>query len=419
MPVTVVVGAQWGDEGKGKIIDFLAEGFEAGCRFNGGCNAGHTVVAKGEKYALHHIPSTIIHGKKSILGNGMVIDPEVLVEELEGLEKRGIGISAENFFISGKAHVLLPYHKKLDSIMGKGIGTTGRGIGPAYADKAAREGIRVEDLGNPQMLEERLSSILQEKNRQLESHGEQLVSLGEIIEACSQCWEKTGMYVCDTTLLINEMLKNKKNILAEGAQGAMLDLDHGTYPFVTSSNTTAGAACTGLGIPPTVIKEITGVAKAYTTRVGEGPFPTEDAEFGKMVRERGNEYGTTTGRPRRIGWPDWELLKHSAMINGMTSLAVTKIDVLGGMEIRVAVGYGKDGNPVYSKKTYKIENVSKEECKRIVSKGFAALPQGMKGFLLDMAGFTGVPISIVSLGAEREMTITNDVMKETAKVLKK
>lgn len=418
MPVTVIVGAQWGDEGKGKIIDFLAQkNFTAGCRFNGGCNAGHTVVAGSERYALHHLPSTIILRKKSVLGNGMVIDPEVLIGEMDGLEKRGIALGPDILSISAKAHVILPYHKAIDKARGKGIGTTGRGIGPAYTDKASREGIRMEDLGNPRVLKEKLYAILPEKNRVLRAQGEREIPAEELLDMCGKYWKRLGRHICDTTLMANKMIRKGDSILAEGAQATMLDIDHGTYPFVTSSNTTAGAACTGLGIPPTAITEIIGVAKAYTTRVGGGPFPTEDEEFGKSIRDRGNEYGTTTGRPRRIGWPDWKMLKYSAMINGLTGMAVTKIDVLGGMEMKVATGYDKDGGPVYSKKTYRIENLSEGESKSIVSKGFQALPGGMKEFLLDLAVFTCVPISIVSLGPERELTVTKGAAEETGKAI--
>jgi adenylosuccinate synthase len=341
VPATVIVGAQWGDEGKGKIVDLLAQSSEFVCRYQGGPNAGHTIVSGGETFKLHHVPSGILYkGKISVIGAGCVVDPRLLVEELEGLEARGI--STEGLRLSGNAHLIMPWHVAIDSAsehrLGRlQIGTTRRGIGPAYADKAARLGIRVQDILDPKILRQKFETALAEKNRLLDEPLE-LADLADRMEACAA---RLRPYVADTSLLVERALKAGQKVLLEGAQGTLLDLDHGTYPFVTSSNPVAGAAATGIGIGPTRIESVIGVAKAYVTRVGEGPFPTEiEGPDQARVRELGEEYGTTTGRERRCGWLDLVGLRFAARVNGMTSLALTKLDVLSTFaEIPVCVRY--------------------------------------------------------------------------------
>ena len=341
MPATVIVGAQWGDEGKGKIVDLLAQSSEFVCRYQGGPNAGHTIVRDGETFKLHHIPSGILYeGKISVIGAGCVVDPRLLVEEIDGLEARGI--STEGLRLSGNAHLIMPWHVAIDSASERRlgrlqIGTTRRGIGPAYADKAARLGIRVQDILDPKILRQKFETALAEKNLLLD---EPLES-GDLADRMETCAARLRPHVADTSLLVERALKAGQKVLLEGAQGTLLDLDHGTYPFVTSSNPIAGAAATGIGIGPTRIESVIGVAKAYVTRVGEGPFPTEiEGPDQARVRELGEEYGTTTGRERRCGWLDLVGLRFAARVNGMTSLALTKLDVLSTFaEIPVCVRY--------------------------------------------------------------------------------
>jgi adenylosuccinate synthase len=341
MPATVIVGAQWGDEGKGKIVDLLAQSSDIVCRYQGGPNAGHTIVRDGETFKLHHVPSGILYGGKvCVMGAGCVVDPGLLVDELDGLEARGI--STDGLRISGNAHLIMPWHVALDSAserrLGKlQIGTTRRGIGPAYSDKAARLGIRVQDVLDPKILRVKIETALAEKNRLLE---EQLDS-ATVCERTEEHAVRLRPYVADTSLLVDQALRRSERVLLEGAQGTLLDLDHGTYPFVTSSNPTAGAAATGIGIGPTRIDGVIGVAKAYVTRVGEGPFPTEiEGPDQARVRELGEEYGTTTGRERRCGWLDLVALRFAARVNGLTELALTKLDVLSEFaEIPVCVRY--------------------------------------------------------------------------------
>jgi adenylosuccinate synthase len=341
VPATVIVGAQWGDEGKGKIVDLLAQSSELVCRYQGGPNAGHTIVSGGETFKLHHVPSGILYeGKISVIGAGCVVDPQLLVEEIDALEARGI--STEGLRLSGNAHLIMPWHVASDSASERRlgrlqIGTTRRGIGPAYSDKAARLGIRVQDVLDPKILRQKFETALAEKNRLLDEP----LEAGDLADRMEECAARLRPYIADTSLLVERALKAGQKVLLEGAQGTLLDLDHGTYPFVTSSNPVAGAAATGIGIGPTRIESVIGVAKAYVTRVGEGPFPTEiEGPDQARVRELGEEYGTTTGRERRCGWLDLVGLRFAARVNGMTSLALTKLDVLSAFaEIPVCVRY--------------------------------------------------------------------------------
>ncbi|MBI4686243.1 MAG: adenylosuccinate synthase [Nitrospirae bacterium] len=346
----VVVGAQWGDEGKGKIVDLLTEGVDVVARYQGGHNAGHTVVINNEKFVLHLIPSGILHkGKPCIIGNGVVIDPKALIDEIEGLKKRGIH-AGKNLLISENAHVIMPYHVALDQkseqLKGsKKIGTTGRGIGPAYVDKMARAGIRIGDLLDSKTFKDKLKANLEEVNYLLKNkYRLNTISAEKIYSEYMRHAKYLSPFIADTGVLINNLMDKGKKVLFEGAQGTLLDVDHGTYPFVTSSSASVGGVCTGLGVAPTRIDGVLGIMKAYTTRVGEGPFPTElKDKFGEMLRERGGEYGATTGRPRRCGWLDAVALRHAIRINGFTGVALTKLDVLDGVEkIKVSVSY-KDG----------------------------------------------------------------------------
>jgi len=340
------VGAQWGDEGKGKIVDLLAESSDVVCRYQGGPNAGHTIVRDGETFKLHHVPSGILYGGKvCVVGAGCVVGPELLVRELDELEARGI--TTAGLRISGNAHLIMPWHVAIDSAserhLGKlQIGTTKRGIGPAYADKAARLGIRVQDVLDPKILRQKFETALAEKNLLLERiHGVEPLDAETLADEMETYAARLRPYIADTSLLVDQALRRGDRVLLEGAQGTLLDLDHGTYPFVTSSNPIAGAAATGIGIGPTRIDSVIGVAKAYVTRVGEGPFPTEiEGPDQARVRELGGEYGTTTGRERRCGWLDIVGLRFAARVNGMTALALTKLDVLSDFaEIPVCVGY--------------------------------------------------------------------------------
>jgi len=346
MPATVIVGAQWGDEGKGKVVDLLAERSDAVVRYQGGNNAGHTIVRDGETFKLHIIPSGILYPNTlCVIGNGTVVDPGVLCSEIDALEGRGV--STENLRLSSGAHLIMPYHVALDGAsevrLGKFfIGTTRRGIGPCYQDKAARVGIRAQDLLDPSILERKLAIVLEQKNELLQKlHDMEPLDPKTVADQVLPLAERLGPYIADTSLLVNQALDAGKHVLFEGAQGTMLDVDHGTYPFVTSSNPVAGAACTGAGVGPTRIQKVLGVAKAYVTRVGEGPFPTEvDDDAGQHMLEKGHEFGTTTGRQRRCGWLDLVALKYAVRVSGITEMAVTKLDVLSGLEtLKVCVAY--------------------------------------------------------------------------------
>src|SRR5256886_10540677 len=345
MANTILIGAQWGDEGKGKIIDVLTAKADIVVRSQGGNNAGHTVIHRGAKYILHLIPSGILRkGKTCVIGNGVVVDPISLVDEIEGLKKLGVSIDG-NLFISETAHLVFPYHRELDAqreiLKGKNkIGTTKRGIGPAYGDKAARTGVRMIDLINPPRFEEVLRHKIRENNEILKAFGAKPLSFKKVHAAYRTAGERLKPFVTNTVVLLHEAMQQQKNILFEGAQGTFLDIDHGTYPFVTSSNTTAGGACTGSGVPPHRMDRVVGVMKAYTTRVGEGPLPSESAEIAGLRHAMGREFGATTGRARRCGWFDAVATRQATMVNGIDELAVTNIDGLDSLEtVKVCVGY--------------------------------------------------------------------------------
>ncbi|MDA8085289.1 MAG: adenylosuccinate synthase [Nitrospiraceae bacterium] len=351
MPALIVAGAQWGDEGKGKLVDHLARQAHTVARYQGGHNAGHTVVINNEKFILHLIPSGILHeGKLCVIGNGVVIDPACLIEEMDALISRGVNIG-DNLLVSENAHLIMPYHMALEaaseSRMGsKKIGTTGRGIGLAYTDKMARTGIRMKDIMDPGLFKERLRAALEKANRLLDAlYGTQGFVLEEVFDKYTVYAERLKKHVGNAGLVLNTALREGKNVLIEGAQGTLLDIDHGTYPYVTSSNASAGGACTGLGIGPTMIDGVMGVIKAYTTRVGNGPFPTElEDKTGEFLREKGGEYGATTGRPRRCGWLDIVALDHAVRVNGLSGFALTKLDILDGVDtIKVCTAYRVDG----------------------------------------------------------------------------
>lgn len=422
MPATVIVGAQWGDEGKGKIVDLLAEHSDLVCRYQGGPNAGHTIVREGETFALHHIPSGILHpGKGCVVGAGCVVDPEQLVSEIDGLEARGIATG--NLHVSGNAHVIMPWHVAIDAAaevsLGKlQIGTTRRGIGPAYADKAARLGIRVQDLLEPKILRQKIEVALREKNVLLgRVHGLPPIELEPLSERMETLAERLRPYVADTSLLVDRALRSGKRILLEGAQGTLLDLDHGTYPFVTSSNPIAAAAATGIGIGPTRIDEVLGVAKAYVTRVGEGPFPTEiEGADQTRVRELGAEYGTTTGRERRCGWLDLVGLRFAVRVNGITSLALTKLDVLSSFEeLPVCTRYRlRDGGETeefpahqsdfhHAQPVYELLPGWLEPLDTLTEA--ASLPAAAERYVEFVEDRLEVEVSLVGTGADREQVL--------------
>jgi adenylosuccinate synthase len=422
MPVLVVVGAQWGDEGKGKIIDLLTEKADVVARYQGGHNAGHTVVVGMDEFILHLIPSGILHkGKKCIIGNGVVVDPAALLSEMDGLVKRGIRFD-KNLLISRNAHLIMPYHKALDVASerlkgNKKIGTTGRGIGPAYADKISRKGIRMADLLDPEAFREKLSVSVGEANFILERfYNAPLVHQDEVFEEYMKYSRRLMKYITDTTLYLNDAIAGKKKVLAEGAQGTHLDIDHGTYPFVTSSSPTAGGACTGLGIGPNTISEIVGIVKAYTTRVGSGPFPTEQENtMGELLRERGREYGATTGRPRRCGWMDTLIIRHAVRVNGFTSIALTKLDVLDSLdEIKICVGYRHKGKR-YDEMPSDIAVLEQCTPQYITMPGwkqttigirkYEQLPKKARAYVEKVCKLCGVKPSIISTGARRDETI--------------
>lgn len=417
MSVKVVIGAQWGDEGKGKVTDKLAETADFVVRFSGGNNAGHTVIVEDEKYELHLIPSGILYSeKKSVIGNGVVIDPVALIEEMEGLKDRGIKF--DNFYISEQAHVVMPYHKTFDGLEEerKGdnkIGTTKKGIGPTYTDKIARRGIRICDLIDENTFKEKLKNILEYKNLIVSKvYNKPKFDYEEILEEYLRAAEIIKDYVTDTSVLIDEAYKQDENIFFEGAQGTLLDIDYGTYPFVTSSNPTSGGVCTGAGFGPTKIDDIIGVAKAYLTRVGSGPFPTELFDKnGEFLLEKGHEYGVTTGRPRRCGWLDLPLLKYAVRVNGLTELVLTKIDVLSGLEeIKVCTSY-KEGECTISQAGLKGERAPVYESfpgwNKDISgvNDFDKLPKAAQDYINMIEKEIGIPITVIGTGPEREDAI--------------
>jgi len=420
MANVVIVGAQWGDEGKGKIVDLLTRDADAVVRFQGGNNAGHTIVLKGEKFVFHLIPSGILYENKTcLIGSGVVVDPAVLIEEISELKKRGYLKNDSQLMVSEEAHLILPYHRKIDMARDRvfKIGTTGRGIGPAYEDKVARYGIRMVDLMDEEVFRQKLENNLLQKNAYLSGVlKEEPFQFEEILEEYLHYQKKIGQYVRDTSRFLFEEIQKGRHILFEGAQGALLDLDHGTYPYVTASNTVAGNACAGSGIGPTLIDSVIGVAKAYTTRVGEGPFPTElTDDIGKRIREKGGEYGATTGRPRRCGWFDAVVVNHAIRINGIREMAITKLDVLNDFDtVKICVGYGVNGEvfrhvpsclktlassvPIYEE----LEGW-KGEIKG--AKKISDLPIQAQRYLKRIEELVQVKISMVSVGSERDETI--------------
>ena len=418
MTVRAVIGTQWGDEGKGKVVDFLCEDADYVVRFQGGSNAGHTIKVGDEKYKFHLLPSGVVRGKTCVIGNGVVVDPEVFLEEIDSLRKRGI---EPRIMVSDRANVIMPYHKILDgaeeAYLGKKrIGTTKRGIGPCYSDKIARKGIRVADLLDENLLRDKLESILPIKEKLAEIYGVRFdFDVDELVEKYTEYGRKMEPYITDTIAELNRAIREGKNILLEGAQGVMLDVDFGTYPYTTSSNTISGGACTGSGIPPKCIDEVIGVVKAYTTRVGMGPLPTElKDEIGKHLQERGGEFGTTTGRARRCGWLDLVVLKHSITISGVDKIALTKLDVLDGLrEIMVCVGYEYDGRimDTVPSNIRILENVKPVYEKLNGWKSvsgvttFEDLPREAKNYIKFIEEFLDTEVFLVSTGAEREKTI--------------
>lgn len=422
MPNVAVIGSQWGDEGKGKIVDLLCERFDVVARFQGGHNAGHTVKFADQHFALRLIPSGILHpGKLCLLGNGMVIDPEALLDEIEKLRALGVSIDG-NLKISDSAHCILPYHKALDlareaAAGGGKIGTTGRGIGPAYETKVGRFGIRVADLLDPDVLRARIESACSEKNPLLQTvYGCETFDPEKLYEAYIRYGEVLADRITNGTLWINEQIRSCKSVMFEGAQGTMLDIDHGTYPFVTSSNTVVGGICTGLGVAPKHINRVIGVAKAYTTRVGSGAFPTElVGEEGEHLRRRGNEFGTVTGRPRRTGWLDLPVLRTSVMLNGIDEIALTKLDVLDEIaEIPVCTGYNVRGKVWKTFPSFAVAHGDYKPEYRTL-KGWAqptegttsydALPQAAKDYIRFVEDEIEAKVTIVSTGPRREETI--------------
>ncbi len=420
MPVQVIVGAQWGDEGKGKIVDMLAAEVDIVARYQGGANAGHTVCIADKEYVLHLIPSGIFHQQITcVIGNGVVIDPTALMSEIRQLQAAGIDIGGR-LLISHNAHLIMPYHKLLDTIREQttsSIGTTGRGIGPAYIDKAMRTGIRIVDLLNRDVLARKLKANIEEKNQILTKvYGETKLDVDAIINEYQEFDKQIDAYITDTSFYLNQSLAKGKRVIAEGAQGALLDMDHGTYPYVTSSNPTSGGACTGLGIPPTSITSVLGIVKAYSTRVGNGPFPTELInDTGERLRSVGHEFGATTGRPRRCGWFDAVALRYSAMINGISKIAITKIDVLDGFEeIKMCTGYEFQGRTL---KTFPTDVSSLKQITPVYESfegwktplssitSYSALPAAAKNYLHALARLTGTTISLVSVGPRRDQTI--------------
>lgn len=421
MPALVLLGAQWGDEGKGKATDLLGGSVDYVVRYQGGNNAGHTVVVGDQKYALHLLPSGILSpGCTPVIGNGVVIDPAVLLSELQGLDERGVNTS--KLVISGNAHLITPYHQTLDKVterfLGKRrIGTTGRGIGPTYADKINRVGIRVQDLFDESILRQKAEAALHDKNQILvKLYNRRAIGVDEVVEEYLGYADKIGHYVADTALLLNDALDEGKVVLLEGGQGTLLDVDHGTYPFVTSSNPTAGGACTGSGIGPTKISRVIGILKAYTTRVGSGPFPTELLdEDGEKLRTIGGERGVTTGRDRRCGWFDAVIARYATRVNGLTDFFLTKLDVLTGWErIPVCVAYEIDGKrveelpynqsdfhhaePVYETLPGWSEDIS-------AAKSFDELPKNAQAYVKALEEMSGAPVSAIGVGPGRDETI--------------
>lgn len=420
---TVVVGAQWGDEGKGKIIDILSEKADIIIRYQGGNNAGHTVIVQGVEFIFHLIPSGILHKDKvCVIGNGVVVDPEALLKEIDGLKAKGVKINDDNLKISDQAHIIFPYHKLLDRLRERKksvqkIGTTGRGIGPCYIDKMMRCGIRLADLLDEEVFKEKLKLNIEEKNELIEKfYNAGGFKFDDVYRDYLKYAQRIKRYSFDCSKFLNRAIKEGKQLLFEGAQGTLLDIDHGTYPYVTSSNPTAGGACTGSGIAPSAIDRVIGVAKAYTTRVGEGPFPTEfPADLLKEIRSKGKEFGATTGRPRKCGWFDAVIAKHSVIVNDIDSICITKLDVLDGMdEIKLCTGY-RYKNKLYKDFPSNIDILFK--CVPVYERypgwkkdtasirRYKDLPPNAKRYLNRISELLNVKIFIVSTGSERKQSI--------------
>lgn len=430
MSVVVTVGSQWGDEGKGKIIDYLCDDADVVSRHQGGNNAGHTIHVGKKKYIFHLVPSGILkENTLNLVGNGVVIDPFILIEEIDDLIKDGLDITPKRLKISGQAHTILPYHRLLDGLEeerrgGKGIGTTRRGIGPAYMDKVGRCGIRLFDMIDENILKQRLEDVLELKNVIIQNvYGGDPVDFSELYDSLRECGKRLAPFVCDTTLEFAAALAENKNILCEGAQGTMLDIDYGTYPFLTSSNSTAGGACTGSSIPPTKINAVLGIAKAYTTRVGEGPFPTElFGEEADKIRNAGpvGEYGATTGRPRRCGWLDIPQLRYACRVSGITGIGLTRLDILNSVpEIKVCTCYDCKGTAYSSlpanmnllpdcKPVYETRPSWKEDISGVTH--FDDLPKNAQAYVKDIEKWLNVPVQIISVGPDRHQTILRKML---------
>ena len=423
--IIVIIGAQWGDEGKGKVVDLLADRFDTVARYQGGHNAGHSVYVGERAFVLRLLPSGIIHPDKTcVLGNGMVIDPKAFFEEVDQMTAQGIEITPERLKVSSRAHLILPYHRVLDHtseerLGNEKVGTTLRGIGPAYEDKAGRRGIRVADALDSDLLKSRIVRGLEEANRVIVLYGREPLRADEIFDEISALAERLRPFVTDTTTFLNRAIKSGKRILLEGAQATLLDIDHGTYPYVTSSNPTAGGAAVGAGIPPRSITGVLGIVRTYTTRVGEGPFPTEmlagEEELAHLIRERGNEYGSVTRRPRRCGWFDAVATKYAADLNGFNSVALTKLDVLDALdEIKVCVGYRLDGQtidyfPSIASELRRIEPVYETlpgwATSTVGTTNVEELPENARKYVEFLSSSIGVEIGLISTGPERDQTI--------------
>lgn len=422
MSTVVIAGAQWGDEGKGKLVDVLTEDAQVVARYQGGHNAGHTVVINNEKFVLHVVPSGILHkGKLAVIGNGTVVNPGALLEEIDGLRSQGVEVG-DNLLLSKGAHLIMPYHIALEcecekSMGSRKIGTTGRGIGPAYVDKMARTGLKVADLQFPEVFREKLQSNVERVNRLLRDiHGAEGFSAEEIYADYMRYGEELAGHISDTDIVVNDAIDRGENVLFEGAQGTLLDVDHGTYPYVTSSSASAGGVCTGIGVGPTKIDRVLGVVKAYTTRVGSGPFPTEIRDsLGKHIQQRGGEYGATTGRPRRCGWLDFVALRHSVRINGLTGIAITKLDILDGLgEIKICTYYkcGSETLAEFPKEAALVEKCEpvyetligwKESTSGITS--LEGLPDAARRYMRKIEEILGVEIQLISTGQRRHELI--------------
>jgi adenylosuccinate synthase len=416
-----VIGAQWGDEGKGKIVDLLTPRFSIVARYQGGHNAGHTVYVRGQKFVLHLIPSGILHpGVSCVIGNGVVVDPQALFAEVDELAGLGIDVTGR-LFVSDRAHLILPYHRELDVLSEarrgeRKIGTTSRGIGPAYEDKIARRGIRVSDLSNPAVLEDGVRENVKARNQIIK---DTTLDWRQVYDQLLACGERMRPWVVDASVMLNAAIAQGRTVLFEGAQGTLLDIDHGTYPFVTSSNASAGGVCTGLGVPPKAVGTVLGVVKAYTTRVGEGPLPTELlGEMGDRLRESGQEYGASTGRPRRCGWYDAVAVRFSARVSGIDQLALTKLDVLDGLEsISLCTGYRHGGRVLHD---FPADLKLLAACEPVYeqlpgwskptrgARSYDELPREAQAYVRRLEEVTGVPAAIISTGSDREETIVRD-----------